>query len=395
MKQSIKEICGKLGEDPFLFSEDASTGFFDWPFYQSAAAFSKAFPHIFGDKQAQCLVAYAIDQDPYFRMARDLADIMKLPKPCSIMSTFIPPLTGSSGKMSSSVGMDATLFLTDDEKTIRTKINKHAFSGSKGNGSLEDHKKLGGDIVTDISYQYLRYFEMDDKKLAEIKEQFSSGKLSCSQIKSIMADKIVELIKKQQSEKKMVNEKLVQEFYKMKPIKLPEIKKEYNEDKKEIKKELTDDESKLYKLFDELKIMYKTTYHPAITSMKEAEEIAKNLEGTICKNMLLQSSDSEYFIFVSKPEIKVKLGELQKKLKIKKLKLADKDVFPELLKVPKGCATLFALINSTNKKISVIIDDSIPKNKKVNFHPIRNDATTTISYDDLLRFIKYCGASVF
>lgn len=397
MKQTVKDICCKMGEDPFLFSEDATPGFFDWPFYQSAAAFSKAFPHIFGNKPAHCLVAYAIDQDPYFRMARDLADMMKLPKPCSIMSTFIPPLTGSSGKMSSSVSMDTTLFLTDDEKTIRTKINKHAFSGAKGNGSLEDHRRLGGNTATDISYQYLRYFEMDDKKLTEIKEQFSSGQMSCSQIKTIMADKIVELIKTQQSEKKKITEKAIQEFYKMKPIKLPE--KKHNSDSKDtntndVNKKLTTDESKLYKIFSELKINYITTYHDVITTVQEGEAVAKLLDGTICKNMLLQSAESEYFIFISKPEIKVKLGELQKKLKVKKLKFVDREILPELLGVPRDCATVFALINKSDKQINVVIDESIPTDKKVNFHPLRTDATTTISYDDLIKFVKYCGSNI-
>lgn len=45
------------------------------------------------------------------------------------MCTFIPPLTGSSGKMSSSVGVDASLFLTDNGETLRNKIIKYPYSG--------------------------------------------------------------------------------------------------------------------------------------------------------------------------------------------------------------------------------------------------------------------------
>lgn len=44
-----------------------------WPVYQTAASFSKSFTDIFGDNNIRCLVAYAIDQDPYFRLSRDVA----------------------------------------------------------------------------------------------------------------------------------------------------------------------------------------------------------------------------------------------------------------------------------------------------------------------------------
>ena len=47
---------------------------------------------------------YAIDQDPYFRLARDISDrLTKYIKPASIMCKFLPPLLGD-GKMSSSIG---------------------------------------------------------------------------------------------------------------------------------------------------------------------------------------------------------------------------------------------------------------------------------------------------
>ena len=48
------------------------------------------------------------------------------------------------------------------------KINKYAFSGGKD--SIEEHRKLGGDIQVDIAYQYLTFFLEDDDKLQQIKE---------------------------------------------------------------------------------------------------------------------------------------------------------------------------------------------------------------------------------
>ena len=47
-------------------------------------------------------------------------------------------------------------------------INRHAFSGGKD--TIEEHRKLGGDVTVDISYQYLSFFLEDEEKLQQIKQ---------------------------------------------------------------------------------------------------------------------------------------------------------------------------------------------------------------------------------
>lgn len=57
----------------FGFSESDNVGKFAFPPIQAVPSFSNTFPHIFGEKNIQCLIPAAIDQDPYFRMTRDVA----------------------------------------------------------------------------------------------------------------------------------------------------------------------------------------------------------------------------------------------------------------------------------------------------------------------------------
>ena len=70
-----------------------------------------------------CLIPCAIDQDPYFRMTRDVAPRLGYPKPALIHSTFIPALHGAQSKMSGS-DITSSIYLTDTPKQIKTKINK-------------------------------------------------------------------------------------------------------------------------------------------------------------------------------------------------------------------------------------------------------------------------------
>lgn len=375
----IREENGGVQEH-YIFNGDVTVGMMDWPFYQSAAAFSQAFPHIFNGRHAHCLVGYALDQDPYFRMARDLADKMGLIKPYSIMCTFIPPLTGLSGKMSSSVGTDATLFLTDNAQILHEKILKYAYSGGGGDGTLADHKKYGGNPDVDISYQYLRYFEFDDDVLVNLEEGFKKGDISCSEMKNIMANKIIELFEEHQKRRKLVTDEILKEFYELKPIELPKARKtEQNEQEKE-----------LYELLDKLSIKYNTLYHEPITTMQEGAEIAKKLQGIICKNLLLQGKDNTFYLYITDMNTLVNMKTLPKKLGIPKIRFAEKGKLQQLLNVPLGCATIFGIINNKSD-LTIVIDDSVPNDKHVNFHPLRNDATTTISYHDMITFINYFG----
>lgn len=58
----------------FGFSESDNIGKFAFPPVQAVPSFSNSFPHIYGDNaDVQCLIPAAIDQDPYFRMTRDVA----------------------------------------------------------------------------------------------------------------------------------------------------------------------------------------------------------------------------------------------------------------------------------------------------------------------------------
>ena len=150
------------------------------------------------------LVPVGIDQDPHLRLARDIAKRIKEPKFTQLSSTynlFMPGLDG--GKMSASV-INSFISMTDSAEEVKNKINKYAFSG--GQTTLEEHRKKGGNPDIDVCFQYLRmFFEPNDKKLAEIYEDYKSGKLSTGDLKKYTIDKINTILKEHQ--KKFIKSK--------------------------------------------------------------------------------------------------------------------------------------------------------------------------------------------
>ena len=198
-----KKITLSTVKASFGFEMDANIGM---AFYTSIQAVPAILESIRQGHNIPCLIPYGIDQDPHFRIARDVLPKLGYLKPASIMSIFIPPLSGVEGKMSSS-DPNYAIFVTDSESTVRKKINRYAFSGGKT--SVEEHKKFGGDPDIDVSYQWLRImFEPDDSKLNKIREDYISGSLLSGELKAILIEKVNKFLKRHQELREKAKDKL-------------------------------------------------------------------------------------------------------------------------------------------------------------------------------------------
>jgi tryptophanyl-tRNA synthetase len=178
-----KKINFSLAKAVFGFTSQTNVGFIFFPALQ-------IFPTFF--EKRRCLIPAAIDQTPYWRIQRDLAEDLGYFKTAQIISKFLPPLTGPEGKMSTSEPSTA-VYLSDSEKDVKTKIYKYAFSG--GQATVELHRKLGGNPEVDVSFQWLKFlFEESDQKLKKIEEDYRSGKLLTGELKDMLIEKLVSFL---------------------------------------------------------------------------------------------------------------------------------------------------------------------------------------------------------
>ncbi len=181
-------------------------------FYTAMQTVPIFLPNVLSGKNQRCLIPLGVDQDPHFRLSRDVIKKLGHQKPSIIHSKMMMPLTGIDGKIDSS-SSDKTILLTDDPKTIKKKINKYAFSG--GQDTIEEHRKKGGNTDIDVSYQWLRYFEYDDDKLEQIKKDYESGKLLSGELKKILIDKLNTFLKKHQERRAKAEGMLDKFIYKI------------------------------------------------------------------------------------------------------------------------------------------------------------------------------------
>ncbi|MUN28425.1 tryptophan--tRNA ligase [Sulfuracidifex metallicus] len=158
-------------------------------------------------ERKRCLIPAGIDQDPYWRLQRDIAESLGFFKASQIHSKFLPPITGVEGKMSSS-SPESAIYLTDDKDTVKRKVMKYAFSG--GQPTVELHRRLGGNPEIDVPFQWLYYFfEEDDNRIEEIREDYKSGKILSGELKQLLVDKLNDFLedhrRKRDEAKDLVN----------------------------------------------------------------------------------------------------------------------------------------------------------------------------------------------
>jgi tryptophanyl-tRNA synthetase len=146
-----------------IFGEKSNVGEYFYPLYQILPCF------LYKDKQ--CIVIAGKDQDPFFRLARDLADKLGFKKPIIIYTKSVLGLDGSE-KMSTSVESSLPIFLNDSSQIIKEKVFKIKKVGA---GTLEELFLKGANLDEDIPFKLISIFDTNETNLKIIKKAYTFG----------------------------------------------------------------------------------------------------------------------------------------------------------------------------------------------------------------------------
>ena len=178
-----KRITYSTAKATFGFQDSTNIG---WIFYPAVQAVPCFIHKKLTGENVPALIPAAIDQDPYWRVTRDIAPKLGYFKPAQIHCRFLPGL-GVGGKMSASEP-ETSIFTTDPPEVVKRKV-WNAFTGGKD--TTAEQKKHGGDTDVCTVYQYFLYlFEVDDKKLEERMRRCRSGEVLCGDCKKDLVEKI-------------------------------------------------------------------------------------------------------------------------------------------------------------------------------------------------------------
>lgn len=151
---------------------------------------------------------------------------------------------------------------------------------------------------------------------------------------------------------------------------------------------------KILDFLDELHIPYEKTEHKPVYTVAESRElhIADTLNGLPCKNLFLKSKKGQYFLLVLPAEKRGDLKNVASSLGLPRLSFAAEQELLDILFLHPGSVTPLSLVNDTEKKVTLILDGDLKGNRLL-LHPNTNTATISLTFDDLLRFVRYVDHS--
>ena len=189
----------------FGLEDSSNIGIIFFPAIQAAPAFLGS---VLAGKNVPCLIPAAIDQDPYWRVTRDIASKLGYYKPAQIHCRFLPGL-GKGGKMSAS--LPETCIFTIDPPEVAEKKIWNAFTG--GRPTEREQRKYGGDPSICTVYYYFYYlFEESDEKMEEIESECRSGKVLCGEHKEMLAERVKKFLREHQKKREKARD-VVEEFF--------------------------------------------------------------------------------------------------------------------------------------------------------------------------------------
>lgn len=136
-----------------------------------------------------------------------------------------------------------------------------------------------------------------------------------------------------------------------------------------------------------------THEHPQVFTVAQGQELHAGLPGAPTKNLFVKDRTGKYWLISAAATARIDLVLLGRLLGAKgRLSFGSADQLFGLLGVLPGAVTAFALLNDGARRVRFVLDGALLAAPLIQFHPLRNDATTCISPADLRVFLQRLGA---
>jgi Ala-tRNA(Pro) deacylase len=148
----------------------------------------------------------------------------------------------------------------------------------------------------------------------------------------------------------------------------------------------------LFAYLDNLGIVQKTVWHAPVFTVEEARQTRSEAVGGHTKNLFLRDKKGALFLVVAEEDAAIELRSLHRLLGASgRFSFGSAELLRETLGVEPGSVTPFAVINDKARRVTVVLDAALMEHDSLNFHPLANTGTTTLSRADLLKFLEATG----
>ncbi|HEX3699602.1 MAG TPA: YbaK/EbsC family protein [Phenylobacterium sp.] len=142
---------------------------------------------------------------------------------------------------------------------------------------------------------------------------------------------------------------------------------------------------------DEIGADHATTEHPAVFRVDEGEALKRAIGGAHTKNLFLKDARGQLWLISAEGHAQIDLKRLHTVIGSARLSFGNAALMGETLGVTPGSVTAFGLINDTGHRVRFVLDRTLDEAERLNFHPLTNTATTTLSRAGFAKFLASVG----
>lgn len=151
-----------------------------------------------------------------------------------------------------------------------------------------------------------------------------------------------------------------------------------------------DKEIRVYELLDKLGIAYQRVDHEATMTMEACEEVDRILgdDTTICKNLFLcNRQETNFYLLLMPGDKPFKTKDLSAQIHSARLSFAKPEYMEKYLDITPGSVSVLGLMNDSEKKVQLLIDEDVMKEPYFGCHPCINTSSLKFTTEDLTKKI--------
>ena len=151
-----------------------------------------------------------------------------------------------------------------------------------------------------------------------------------------------------------------------------------------------DKEIRVYDFLDKLGIQYQRIDHEAAMTMEACEEIDHALgdNTTICKNLFLcNRQETDFYLLLMPGDKPFKTKDLSAQIHSARLSFAKPEYMEKYLDITPGSVSVLGLMNDSEKKVQLLIDEDVMKEPYFGCHPCINTSSLKFTTEDLMQKI--------
>ena len=149
-------------------------------------------------------------------------------------------------------------------------------------------------------------------------------------------------------------------------------------------------EIRVYDFLDKLGIQYQRIDHEAAMTMEVCEEIDHALgdNTTICKNLFLcNRQETDFYLLLMPGDKPFKTKDLSAQIHSARLSFAKPEYMEKYLDITPGSVSVLGLMNDSEKKVQLLIDEDVMKEPYFGCHPCINTSSLKFTTEDLMQKI--------